>query len=237
MTNPENREAPVPAVRVSLSIPPRDLEILERIVDMAAEARENLWATIDAAPAGTQSDDLEARIVSGASLTQDEASGIVAMLSRMYLTKERGDDIASDEFVDAVVRAVAAAKKTDVDDGLRSIMRRLLSFEGLGIKIRAEQVMAEYEHVMDEARILTDIRPIFNNEDPPAIVATVVTHNLRIRHVDNAGHTNDFVVLALDSVDLKDLGKIIDRATKKEAKIRAFMAKSGVLCIATTTAD
>lgn len=220
-----------------LSIPPRDLDTIENILKLSEETRDALWRAIETAPIGASNRELELRVTSETALSTNDVRDILDLMSRMYLTKVRADDINSDEFAEGITHTISRERNIVVDERLRGFVHRLLSFERvLGIKARAVDVMNEYERAVRAVRILTDIRPVFDGGNETSLEATVVVHNLRIKYSDNAGHTKDFIV-ALEGDDLKSLSVAVERAIRKETEIRAFMAKSGMPCIATTNDD
>jgi hypothetical protein len=81
--------------------------------------------------------------------------------------------------------------------------------------------------VFCSARILSDLRPVFQ-EPPTAASASVIIHNLQIGfHDSGTGDHKEFYV-ALDAGDLDILKKIIVRAEQKTASLKAILAKANV---------
>jgi hypothetical protein len=234
MSTTESQEKSAEISRTVLTIPERDLEIVDKILNLGDNIREGIWAAIDEAPLGVSDRDLASRIRAKTSLPPAQVAEIVSLLSRMYLTKARSDDLKPTEFVDAVFRAFPASKQVELGERLRNIVQKLLSFDRiLGIGARAGDLSGEYEHVLHAVRVLTDIRPIFDPGPDASLSATLIVHNLRLRYSDETGQLKDFII-ALDGDDLRKLGAAVERASKKEAEIRAFLAKSGMPCIALT---
>lgn len=78
----------------------------------------------------------------------------------------------------------------------------------------------EYANLFLGARILTDIRPIFDN-DAAAIEGAVVSYTLRLRFGSSEGHHE--LNIAMDHSDIKDLAVQCDRAIRKAKTARDLM--------------
>lgn len=73
----------------------------------------------------------------------------------------------------------------------------------------------EYERIVTDTRILTDIRPIFDDdEDEPNVEAAIVNHTLRFSYTSGDGDHE--IHFALDAADLTKLTAQIERALKKD---------------------
>ena len=84
--------------------------------------------------------------------------------------------------------------------------------------------MTDYDNLFYSAKIMTDARPVFN-DDASKLEGMGIVHVLRIHFEHNQKHEDFFI--ALDSIDLKKLRAVIDRAEKKSQVLQAmFKAKS-----------
>ena len=87
--------------------------------------------------------------------------------------------------------------------------------------------MTEHAHVFCNARILSDIRPVFA-ESADSASAAVVIHNLQIGfHEGGTGPHKEFYV-ALDTGDLRKLKELIVRAEKKDIALQTMLKSSNV---------
>ncbi|MDI3287792.1 hypothetical protein [Polyangium sp. 15x6] len=237
MSTNHSQDKSIQAPNVEFTIPSKDLGTLCKILQLDDSVREDLWRAIEDAPIGVSGNDLEARILDATPLTPADAKDIVTVLARMYLTKVHTADVSASDFVDAVMHAITRDHTIEFTGESRDILQRVLSFDRtIGISAKAKEMVGEYERILQDVRILTDIRPIFDGSADAVLSATVVVHNLRLRYVDSDGASRDFIV-SLDGDDLRSIAKSIERASKKEAEIRAFMAKSGMPCIALTSSQ
>ena len=79
----------------------------------------------------------------------------------------------------------------------------------LQLNTKVISVLTDHEKLFFGARILTDARPVFN-DDGSSIEAMAIVHMLRIHFEQNQKH-KDFVT-ALDVSDLRKLRVVIERA-------------------------
>lgn len=102
--------------------------------------------------------------------------------------------------------------------------------EGSGAKqfLKANRVVQSHHQVFSECQILTDIRPIFNENGDEAIGATIV-HSLKIDFRKGENHHSFYV--ALDDTDLKTLQRQISRANIKSKTLQTILTKSGIKCL------
>jgi len=94
----------------------------------------------------------------------------------------------------------------------------------LELTTKSNAVMTDYDNLFYSAKIMTDARPVFN-DDASKLEGMGIVHVLRIHFEHNQKHEDFFI--ALDSIDLKKLRAVIDRAEKKSQVLQAmFKAKS-----------
>lgn len=113
---------------------------------------------------------------------------------------------------------------------VRERLVQLLSAQPLVIASKALNVMMAHEHVLDNARILTDIRPVYEDdlvstvEGQPA--AAVIVQMLSLRYQD-AGELKEFFI-ALDTEDVRKLQQVLERANAKANSLKIMLKNSGV---------
>jgi hypothetical protein len=161
------------------------------------------------------------------------AEGIIRVLASLYLTRVLGQPI--EKFLDQQVfvalrreEAFSAEKVQDQWHKLRKFLIAALSLErSVGTAAKAGPVLTQHERIFIDARIMTDLRPIFHLDVSEKPDAAVIVHMLRISQRDNYGNRSD-EYFALDSNDIALMKVIIERATKKEKTLKGIMESSGV---------
>lgn len=103
-------------------------------------------------------------------------------------------------------------------------LSRILDVSGLVLAAKAIAVASDCPRLFSEARILSDLRPVFSEDVTAAPLGAVVTHNLRISY-NEEGNEKEFFVY-LDSKDLKSLQEQIGRALQKDSTLRRFLENS-----------
>jgi hypothetical protein len=155
---------------------------------------------------------------------------ILREIFTMDMTRDGNEEIS--EFVDSIVQAAAEVKSKEFPyeekDG-KILKDRLLRIfdgrKGLDITMKAMGVVLDHHHVFFHAKILTDIRPVFNTKGD-SIDAAVIVHNLRIHYEEDSEH-KDFYV-ALDTNDIQLLRELLDRAEAKAKCLQGLVKTSGV---------
>ncbi len=88
----------------------------------------------------------------------------------------------------------------------------------LDLKTKAISVFTDHDNVFLKAKIITDARPVFN-DDGSEIEAFAVIHMLRIHFEHNDNNQNFFTALDVD--DLRQLREVIERAERKAETLKA----------------
>lgn len=82
----------------------------------------------------------------------------------------------------------------------------------LSISRKAEQLTYTQPNLLLESRIITDIRPIFNDAGN-AILESIVTHSLVVKYSD--GESTKKIHLSMDAEDIATMKRLCERAEKK----------------------
>ena len=143
---------------------------------------------------------------------EEDKSGRVVVES--ILKSMSGEDVDGVPFTD------------DDEQALKTRLNKLIdSWQSLGLTAKSSNIVTDQDKVFIKSRVLTDFRPIFNDE-ASSVDAGVVVHTLSIHFSQNMEH-RDFYV-ALDQNDIRDLMKQLERAENKAAVLHGLIAKSGV---------
>jgi hypothetical protein len=89
----------------------------------------------------------------------------------------------------------------------------------------------EYERILTDTRILSDIRPVFDDDqENPSMRAAIVNHTLRFTYTagDGERHESHF---ALDVDDLEKLKTQIERALKKDKASQRMVEAANVVVL------
>ena len=162
-------------------------------------------------------------------LTADDLERISETLFSLYCVRADAD-VSLPKFASDVSDALRDSGEKFTGDEFAQFKNRiekLLSADQLSIASKALTLQVDHENAFCEAKVLTDVRPVFGTkvDDPPA--GFVVTHTLKIGYHDAGLEHRDYYV-ALDEDDLTTLKSVIERAVKKAGSLISLMSKTGV---------
>jgi hypothetical protein len=109
---------------------------------------------------------------------------------------------------------------------LMAFVKRVLEQPSVVTTAKAWALLVENEHNFAEARVITDIRPVFSDgTDNPQ--SALIVHLLRITHGDKQGNLSDFV-FALDDVDVLKLQDALNRAQAKSSALKRMLTTASM---------
>lgn len=198
-----------------------------RLLAQQSEDRRALLAALRAAKGLIDPSELISAVVKESKLKEELVSSWVRMLLSMYLGAAESHAVFADEVCAIVEHLIRDPAERDVVDwsGFKADLEALLACdESLGVTAKALSVRSEYAAIYCRARIVTDVRPIFGPDPTTAPLAAVIVHTLRITYHDGDSH-KDFYV-ALDAGDLRQMRELAERASKKEASLKAEIVRT-----------
>ncbi len=118
--------------------------------------------------------------------------------------------------------------ETEIPEDGRELLKRwlprLVEIESLYVSSKATDVLFDCPAHFISARILTDVRPLF--DDDANIEGTTIAHTLRIDYHEARDFKRFFV--ALDASDMDSLVKTLERAKRKNVVLSDYVTKTGV---------
>jgi hypothetical protein len=97
---------------------------------------------------------------------------------------------------------------------------RLLTINAVSVAAKVQRLRLDYPNTFHDAKILTDVRPIFDKpENRP--VGCAVSHNLKITYHEGGDHKEFYV--ALDADDIKTMKRVLERAEAKAASLKSVL--------------
>jgi hypothetical protein len=145
-------------------------------------------------------------------------------------------DVSNEEFAEDVCDAMQALPSDELRlpqaerASFKSKLLTLLNAEVFSLAAKVFDLATEDERTFCNARIVTDLRPVFGSEIEGGPKAMVVVHLLKLAyHQRGDSHENFYV--SLDASDLKSLRQIIDRAELKARTLESAVKDIRVLGI------
>jgi hypothetical protein len=108
----------------------------------------------------------------------------------------------------------------------RERFKRLLNITTLNTLSKAIRLQRDGERLYCDAKILSDIRPVFGDDVSQGPISVVITHTLKLGYHEGDDHKEFFIVL--DAQDLINLSEVIERAHEKAETLDALLEKTGL---------
>lgn len=220
-----------------MKVPSEHAVALKCLADLPEDSFESLLIALEKSRRAIEPDHLASELVAHLpGISENELKSVVAMLVSMYSALDYFDT-PPDEFARSIGEAASQNKLNGVDltTSLASVLQgrlsKLLSTDAISFRSKAVSVLREQNHAFCSARILTDIRPVFDVGLETAPSSAFLIHMLRISF-HKSGSIEEFFV-ALDKDDLANLHEVVERALKKDDNLRNVLQKINISALTT----
>lgn len=190
--------------------------VIERFIEALADAPMVLR------PAGLAA--IMAERLAG-SFEADDAYEIVQTLVSLYPLEEDFEN--NEQLAEEICEAIgdSDSKILSLPEGDRERFKqrlvKLLDIDSIRVVSQANTLLHEYERVVCNARVFTDIRPIFGASPDAPPKAALIVHTLKINYHDAEGLKEFYV--AMDSEEMDQLIYVLDRADSKSKSLRTVL--------------
>jgi hypothetical protein len=211
-------------------IPDRYRAGLEKINVLSLEVVSAITDALKATPGPFSLKQLESIIERVAGLGSEDANKVTITLHSLYAFMAATECPVA-ELVQVLMGAMAASgvKALAVtDDNKRdftSKLTHLLSLKPVERASKIEQLKADHSAIFYDAKIVTDMRPVFDDPHERPIGAIVV-HTLKVITHESGQHKE--LYFALDNDDVATLKKIADRALDKSSSLKQLLTESNL---------
>jgi hypothetical protein len=149
---------------------------------------------------------------------------IQQLLSFIFSVKNFSD--RSHRKVSEIVEEIARAANLqgETSDKFCERLNALLNDPNIARWQKALSLISEHERVILDARLITDARPVYVDDPENMPSAFVLFHMLKITYREDSDIRDIF--LALDSDDLIELKKIVDKAFKKRTSLTGILERT-----------
>lgn len=138
------------------------------------------------------------------------------------------DEIEPDEFFEGLTHGLIKSNDDNWNEKeisnwkkLRPQIIKLFSLPMLRTVFKATELTTGYDNVLGSAMILTDIRPVFN-DDASEVEGSLINCSLRLKYYDK-NRDMERLSIALDTDDIKKLMAYCERALKKTKTAKKFL--------------
>jgi len=214
---------------------PAVIEAVKRLATLDSPSFNSLKGAMSQAKLTFSVDELAQQVSEQVgSLNAEQAEGILRTLMSIY-SAHRDHRLDWDELLVSFSQSLGGALSgSELENTMQRVRELLQSSETIQLIAKAMDVYNEHEKVFRTSRILTDIRPIFRDDDKRlSLGAAAIVHSLKIQYQE--GRNVNEVYIALDDEDLKAMSKDINRAKEKSDQLNELLKGSNLPFIATST--
>lgn len=159
-------------------------------------------------------------------LSESGIESFLDALDSLYFIRANADsDI--DDFVSDLISGIRRSRNKDIQTTdpeelgrLGERFRLLLTVAPLVTKAKAEALRQDFANIFWDAKVITDIRPIWDGSVSQPPEATVITNTLKLEYHHTGGHGELYVYL--DKNDIESLMIVLQRALDKMATLRTL---------------
>lgn len=214
----------------TLTVPRRHVPILTDWAQLEEGAATRLQELLEAEGSTHTRADFLSRFESVPELTGLDADVLLRALSSL-LNLHQSHEWDIDDITTGVSRSSDLDLAPDLREALRGRLAAAMSARPIAMLAKAADLTYEHDRVFHTARVLTDIRPLFDDDAKDGMLGALVVHTLRIEYFGSGGHT-ETVEVAMSDAQLNRLARAIDRAQAKAETVQGFLAKAGLESIA-----
>lgn len=209
-----------------IAIPRAHREALVFLAKLPRETFKSLCTALESLPSTLQREEMLLRVQEVLPAEDaGQADSLISAILGAATLKGRGR-LESKQLAETVAAEEALPLEAATREILAERLLRLLQIGAVAKVAKALDMLLEHERVFHAARVLTDMRPVFPDDASEGPVGAVILHLLKI-DVHVASDNTEFYV-SLDSSDLQQLRKVLDRAIDKERELRKFLAGTGL---------
>lgn len=223
---------------VTFRVPKQHHRALKLLTGLGEEQFSALVRALDGATPVLRAKELAAAVPDEVVSDDEDKQAVLSVLVSLFLMRTR---LAASlpEFITDVCTAIDSVVDDDLKprDGnwvpFQVFLKEVLTLDRtLGATAKALGLMLSNERRYCNARVVSDLRPIFPEAADQKPVASVVIHCLEIEfHPASDFDRTEKIFIVIDREDLDELKTAIDRAIKKHESLRELSEQAGVPCL------
>lgn len=155
-----------------------------------------------------------------------EVENFVDALCSLYFLRANAD-VETGKFIEDLIEAVSESENKQIRTSdpeklahLRKTLESLLTVQALSTQTKAQELQRDFANIFWDAKVITDIRPIWDGDVRRPPVGTVITNTLKLEYHHTGGHGELYV--NIDKKDIDTLLLALKRAKNKIATIESL---------------
>jgi hypothetical protein len=210
---------------MALRIPEEDTPAISAIQTFSPRSIDGLISAINSAPLTADLGILAKSIAPKVpGIPAGRLRHVLETLYTLYYIRETSGvnpETFLEDLVDSIQHSSAKVPKKNIEK-LRSLFRKLLDINAFNTVSKAGRLQRDGERLYCDAKILSDIRPVFRSSPADRPIGAVVTHTLKMGYHEGSDHKEFYLIL--DSDDLVALSSLVARAMAKDKTLRDLLA-------------
>lgn len=162
--------------------------------------------------------------------SRNEVRNFAEALHSLYFLRAHSD-VEIEKFVDDLIDAVRLSdnKQLQTSDPeelvhLRNTFKSLLTVRRLSLQLKADELGEDFANIFWDAKIITDIRPIWEGDVKRPPEGTVITNTLKLEYHSAGGHGE--LYLYIDKDDIDTLLSVLNRSKDKMTTLESLATAS-----------
>lgn len=214
-----------PAATYLVDIPSAHQTQFQDLLELTAEELDALLSALQSTAPTAYPDKFVLAVAQRLGWSPEKGRSIVLLLLGMYLSVAQ-TSLTVQGFADQILD-VSRARGLSTSDwsAVNNFLQQALSLEStVGVTSKAYSVLRMRGNLYIDAKIMTDVRPVFGREID-ADLALVPVHTLILSYVDGSEPNSEpeSFYCSLDKEDLQNLAKLIERALAKEDRLQTLL--------------
>jgi hypothetical protein len=215
----------------SLQVPKKHHRGLQDFLELSENSFQSIINSVDSMELVLEAKEILAKEIGEIKdIEREKVSGIadaIISISFVKATSESSNEAFINDLTTAIEESSELATLIDTigKDKINQRLEKLFAVDTLAIATKARSIMYEYDNIYYRGRVITDIRPVFNNE-ADAINAALIIHSLRIHY--HVGDTHQDFFVALDTNDLQQLIDVLERSKAKAEKLKTLLDNANI---------
>jgi hypothetical protein len=206
-------------------IPEEDIAPIGILKAMPRASVEAFVKALKTVPPTVDTDEIAQRISSQVpSIPPAELERVLDALYGLYFIRELSGvkrETFLQDFIDGIQNVPVLAVEAKEVDKLREKFAKLLDIGIFNLLSKAKRLQRDGERLYCDAKIISDIRPVFGAKPTDRPTGAVVTHTLKLGYHEGGEHKEFHIIL--DLVDLDLLTSIVNRALAKDTTLRGLL--------------
>jgi len=193
--------------------------------ELTPEQRKKLLAGLNQMKSGFDFEEKVKEAIDSTDIEADKAAEITSAVIGLHYLYANSPESNLRKFIGELLDAISEAlPDKDISKSISNeVLTDYLNAASLRTSAKAATLLFDEERVFLNARIITDIRPVFGEDASSSdIPAAFIIHSLRVSYRGEGGE--DFFI-GLSTKDLEEFKKVIERALIKANTLNQLLPK------------